>query len=116
MKEHPWKEEIGSGKGLRDEKLAPFPRTKNAIQVNRREYYAIITHMDFQIGRILKHLEKTGQTENTYIFFTADHGLSVGHHGLLGKQTIFIQPTVDACGRKILKLHTKYSRIIIRIR
>ena len=89
MKEHPWKEEIGSGKGLRDEKLAPFPRTKHAVQANRREYYAIITHMDFQIGRILKHLEKTGQTENTYIFFTADHGLSVGHHGLLGKQNLY---------------------------
>lgn len=89
LKEHPLKEEIGSGKGLRDEKLAPFPRTKHAIQVNRREYYAIITHMDYQIGRILDHLNKTGQAENTYIFFTADHGLSVGHHGLLGKQNLY---------------------------
>ena len=89
LKEHPLKEEIGSGKGLRDEKLAPFPRTKHAVQVNRREYYAIITHMDFQIGRILDHLDKTGQADNTYIFFTADHGLSVGHHGLLGKQNLY---------------------------
>ena len=45
--------------------------------------------MDAQIGRILKHLESTGQAENTYIFFTADHGLSVGHHGLLGKQNLY---------------------------
>ena len=89
LTEHPYKEQIGCSKGLRDEKLAPFPRTKHAVQVNRREYYAIITHMDAQIGRILKHLESTGQSENTYIFFTADHGLSVGHHGLLGKQNLY---------------------------
>ena len=39
-----------------------------------------------KIGRILDELEKSGQDENTYIFFTADHGLGVGHHGLFGKQ------------------------------
>lgn len=89
LPEYPWKKEIGCPANLRDEKLAPFPRTKHAVQVNRREYYAIITHMDAQIGRILDHLEKTGQADNTYIFFTADHGLSVGHHGLIGKQSIF---------------------------
>ncbi len=59
------------------------------MQVNRREYYAIISHMDDQIGRILDHLEATGQADNTYIFFGADHGLSVGHHGLIGKQSLF---------------------------
>ena len=89
LPEYPWKDAIGCSANLRDEKLAPFPRTKNAVQVNRREYYAIITHMDAQIGRILDHLEKTGQADNTYIFFTADHGLSVGHHGLIGKQSLF---------------------------
>ena len=89
LPEYPWKDSIGCSAKLRDEKLAPFPRTKNAVQVNRREYYAIITHMDDQIGRILDHLEKTGQADNTYIFFGADHGLSVGHHGLIGKQSLF---------------------------
>ncbi|MCA9068526.1 MAG: sulfatase-like hydrolase/transferase [Planctomycetaceae bacterium] len=79
---------IGSNK-IRDEQLAPFPRTKYAVQVNRAEYYAIITHLDAQIGRILEALEKTGQADNTYIVFTADHGLSCGHHGLMGKQNMF---------------------------
>lgn len=74
---------------IRDEQLAPFPRTKYSVKVNRQEYYAIITHMDAQIGRILNTLEKTGQADNTYIFFTADHGLSVGRHGLLGKQNMY---------------------------
>ncbi|MDP6468676.1 MAG: sulfatase-like hydrolase/transferase [Pirellulaceae bacterium] len=89
LSEYPYKEEMGAGKSLRDEKLAPFPRTKYAVKVNRQEYYAIITHMDAQIGRILEALEKSGKRDNTWIFFTADHGLAVGHHGLLGKQNLY---------------------------
>jgi len=89
LPEYPQKEEIGAGKGLRDEKLAPFPRDENAIKVNRREYYAIITHMDAQIGRILDALEKTGKADNTWIIFTSDHGLACGHHGLMGKQNMY---------------------------
>ena len=86
LPEYPYAEEIGAGKQLRDEKLAPFPRTKQAVAVHRREYYAIMTHLDAQIGRILQALDASGKAENTWIFFTADHGLSVGHHGLVGKQ------------------------------
>jgi arylsulfatase A-like enzyme len=86
---YPYKDSIGCGKDLRDEKLAPFPRTHYAVKVNRQEYYAIITHMDKQIGRILDALKKSGKADNTYIFFTADHGLAVGHHGLMGKQNMF---------------------------
>jgi len=89
LPEYPYKDAIGCGKGLRDEKLAPFPRTKYAVKVNRQEYYAIITHMDAQIGRILDALEKSGKAANTVIFFTADHGLAVGHHGLMGKQNLY---------------------------
>jgi len=87
--EYPFKEEMGAGKGLRDEKLAPFPRTEEAVKVHRQEYYAIITHMDAQIGRILDELDKSGKADNTWIFFTADHGLAVGHHGLMGKQNMY---------------------------
>jgi len=45
--------------------------------------------MDDQIGRILDALKRSGKAEETYIFFTADHGLAVGHHGLMGKQNMF---------------------------
>ncbi len=89
LPEYPYKDSIGCGPGLRDERLAPFPRTRYAVKVHRQEYYAIITHMDNQIGRILNALEKTGKADNTYIFFTADHGLAVGHHGLMGKQNLY---------------------------
>lgn len=87
--EYPYKDAIGCSKGLRDEKLAPFPRTHYAVKVNRQEYYAIITHMDREIGRILDALEKSGKADNTYIFYSADHGLACGQHGLMGKQNLF---------------------------
>jgi arylsulfatase A-like enzyme len=89
LPEYPEKEAIGAGKGLRDEKLAPFPRDEHAVKVNRQEYYAIVTHTDTQIGRILDALEKTGKAGNTWIILTSDHGLAVGHHGLMGKQNMY---------------------------
>lgn len=49
--------------------------------------------MDEQIGRILTALDKTGKADSTYIIFTADHGLAVGHHGLLGKQNLYEHST-----------------------
>ena len=87
--EYPFKDSIGCGANLRDEKLAPFPRSEFSVRVNRQEYYAIITHMDAQIGRILDAIDASGKADNTYIFFTADHGLAVGQHGLMGKQNMY---------------------------
>ena len=87
--EYPYGPSIGNGVTLRDEALAPFPRTHHSVKVNRQEYYAIITHMDHQIGRILDSLKASGKAENTYVIFTADHGLAVGHHGFIGKQNMY---------------------------
>ena len=86
---YPFCDQIGNPHKLRDENLAPMPRTKHSVQVHRREYYAIITHMDAQIGRVLDGLKKSGKEKNTYIVFTADHGLAVGKHGLFGKQNMY---------------------------
>lgn len=73
----------------RDEALAGWPRTPDVVQQQLAEYYGMITHMDAQVGRILKALEETGRAKNTYIVYTADHGLAVGSHGLLGKQSVY---------------------------
>lgn len=89
LPEYPHKDLIGCPHSLRDERLGPMPRTREAVQVHRREYYALITHLDAQIGRILAALERSGKAEDTWIFFTADHGLAVGHHGLFGKQNMY---------------------------
>lgn len=89
LPEYPHKDAIGCGPQLRDEQLAPFPRTAHAVQVHRQEYYAMITHMDAQVGRVLDALEASPMAGNTWVFFTADHGLAVGHHGLFGKQNMY---------------------------
>ncbi len=89
LPEYPYKDAIGNSSSLRDEKLAPFPRTRYSIQVHRSEYFAIMEHMDDQIGRIFAKLKASGLDSNTYVIFTSDHGLAVGHHGFLGKQNMY---------------------------
>lgn len=91
--DYPNRKLIDNPATLRDEHLAPVPRTEFAVQVHRQEYYAIITHMDEQVGRILDALKKSGKADNTYIVFTADHGLAVGHHGFMGKQNLYDHST-----------------------
>ncbi|MFO7976663.1 MAG: sulfatase-like hydrolase/transferase [Candidatus Hydrogenedentota bacterium] len=117
MPEYPYKDAIGCGKSLRDEKLAPFPRTEYAIKVNRQEYYAIISHMGGQVGRILDALEETGKADNTYIFFTAVHGLAVGHHGLMGKQNMYdhsMRAPLMVCGPGIPKDKRIEARVYLQ--
>jgi choline-sulfatase len=77
----------------RDELLAPFPRTREAVQLHRSEYYAHVTYLDQQVGRILAALNQSGKADNTYVIFTADHGLAVGQHGLMGKQNLYDHST-----------------------
>lgn len=89
LEKYPYADMIGCSDKLRDEQLAPFPRTEYSIKVNRQEYFASITYMDKQIGDILKKLEETGQMENTIIIYTSDHGISVGNQGFMGKQNMY---------------------------
>lgn len=58
----------------------------NLIRCIRAYYYACITFIDFQIGRILGALEKTRQLENTLIVLSADHGEYLGDFGSFGKR------------------------------
>jgi arylsulfatase A-like enzyme len=52
-------------------------------------YYATITFMDAQVGRVLEALEKNGLAENTIIVFTSDHGYHMGEHAYYQKLTLF---------------------------
>lgn len=74
---------------VRDEKLAPWPRTEAVVRQELADYYAAIMFMDSQIGRILEALRATGQDEKTIIVFSSDHGLAIGSHGLMGKQSLY---------------------------
>ncbi len=74
---------------IRDELLASFPRTHEEVLEHIRAYYAMITHLDDAIGRILSAIDKKGLRQNTLIIYSADNGLAVGQHGLMGKQNIY---------------------------
>ena len=74
---------------VRDEQLAPWPRTPEVVRQHIAAYYAMISHLDAQIGRVLDTLEATGQAGNTITVFLGDNGLAVGRHGLFGKQNIY---------------------------
>ncbi len=74
---------------VRDEKLLPWPRTEADVRRTLHEYYATITALDFHIGRLLQSLKELGMLDNTLIVFSADQGIAVGSHGLLGKQNLY---------------------------
>ena len=78
---------------IRDEELAAFPRDPDEVRQHIADYYAMITHLDAQLGRVFDALDETDQRENTYVVFTADHGLAVGQHGLMGKQNLYEHST-----------------------
>ena len=73
----------------RDENLAPFPRTKENTIQQIKEYYGMISHIDWSIGNIIQTLKDTGEYENTIIIFAGDNGLALGQHGLFGKQNAY---------------------------
>ena len=86
MPEHPFDFGI---RNVRDEQLEAYPRTEQAIRKHMRDYYAMISHLDASVGRILESLKKSGLYDDTIILFSADNGLGLGEHGLMGKQNCY---------------------------
>lgn len=84
--EHPFDH---GNQGGRDEQLLPIPRTPELVRADLAAYYAVISHMDAQIGRLLDVLEASGKIDDTIIVFCSDHGLAMGSHGLRGKQNMY---------------------------
>lgn len=78
---------------VRDEMLAALPRDPREIQRHLKEYYAMITHADHEIGKIMAVLETSGKSENTIFVFAGDNGLALGQHGLMGKQNLYDHST-----------------------
>ena len=74
---------------VRDEKTLPWPRTKENIGGKLARYYASTSYFDAQAGRIVEALKQAGQYEKTIFVVAGDNGLSLGEHGLLGKQNLY---------------------------
>jgi len=64
-------------------------RRREAIQA----YYASISFMDAQVGRLLDALDHVGLAERTVVVFLSDHGYHLGEKGLWQKQTLFEEGT-----------------------
>ena len=73
----------------RDESLAAHPRDPAGIRQHIADYYGMISHLDAKVGRLLDALAASGHADDTIVVYTADHGLAVGQHGLLGKQNVY---------------------------
>jgi arylsulfatase A-like enzyme len=74
---------------VRDELLSPWPRSEAEIRRTLHEYYATISGLDHHIGRLIQTLGELGVADNTLVIFSADQGIAVGSHGLLGKQNLY---------------------------
>lgn len=77
---------------LRDEVNVPGVKTSRTEATVRNELgreYACIENIDDQVGLVINKLKEMGEFENTYIFYTSDHGIAVGRHGLMGKQNLY---------------------------
>jgi len=59
----------------------------------RAHYYALVSHVDDCVGRILRALEEAGVRERTLVLFTSDHGEHLGDHGRIQKGP----PGYDSC-------------------
>ena len=74
---------------IRDERLEAWPRTREAVRRHLHDYYALISSMDHDIGRLLDTLDRLSLSEQTLIVFSADQGVALGSHGLMGKQNLY---------------------------
>lgn len=82
---------MGKPRNMRDRFITD---DAESIRYTRRQYCAMIEHLDAQVGRLVERLEQRGELENTVIIFTADHGEMLGDFGLYTKHVPY-----EASGR-----------------
>ncbi len=80
-------------------------------------YYALVTHLDRQIGLVIKAAQELGLLENTRIIYTSDHGEALGAHGLFGKANL-LEPGAGVpllmCGPQVRPAHVE-TRVVSHV-
>jgi len=71
-----------------------YKRCKRTLQTDRSQYYAMITKLDENIGRVLQHLDERGLRDRTVVVFTSDGGQAIGEHRLCGTGPIFFEEVI----------------------
>ncbi|MGV3754648.1 MAG: sulfatase [Verrucomicrobiota bacterium] len=66
-----------------------FGVTEDEARKSKQAYYAAISFVDAQVGRLLTALERLKLADKTVIVFWSDHGYHWGEHGLIMKQSVF---------------------------
>ncbi len=104
---------------MRDERLAAHPGTEAERRRHVADYHGMISLLDAQVGRVQEALSACGRDRDTIVVYTADHGLALGQHGLLGKQDLYDRrvrvpllpagPGLPADGRRADGLHHAYD-------
>lgn len=99
---------------IRDETVLPLPRKEADVREATAEYYAMFEHLDEQVGRILTTLEAKHLAKETMVIFASVKGLSLGSHGIIGKQTMYEEglrsslivrhPTLQSAGKSTSEL------------
>ena len=70
-------------------------QTEEQLREMTANYYGMISLIDHNLGRILAVLADTGELENTYVFFTSDHGDFLGEHGLYLKGPMLYEGLIN---------------------
>ena len=70
-----------------------IPPPEAVVRCALASYYALVSSLDAQIGRILEAIDTSPLREDTVVIYTSDHGEMAGHHGIWQKQC-FYEPAV----------------------
>ncbi len=76
---------IRNFRGCPDEGPMPDDMARHLLHA----YYASISYMDAQLGRVLDELDRLGLADSTAVVLWSDHGYQMGEHGIWGKHTNF---------------------------
>lgn len=79
-----WAPQVPPGKGV-DPDAFLISLDEETMRCTRAAYYGMINHVDDQVGRLVRYLQRRRLLENTFILFASDHGEMLGDHHMFRK-------------------------------